>query len=339
MADLFRRCDIPIIIAHFNHGIRKEANADEEVVRRYAEKNGIRFESEHANIREIAARNKRSIEEQARISRYQFLFELARKEHANYVAVGHTADDQIETILMHLLRGTGISGLCGMSMVNEHSEWGEGITLIRPLLNFWREEISAYCEQYRLTTCLDQTNFDTQYYRNRIRKELVPFLTTFNPKVKQRLLDTASVMQGEREVLERGTSEAWKDVVVREDPSSVLFDLEEFEQLPTGLQRACLRAAARHLEPGLRDLDFQAVERIKHLILKKMNRSFPWFSSIRVEIHHNQFLITKNEASIFDVLYPQVGKEMFIDYSASPIKINQNWTLHITCEDDATNLF
>jgi len=131
MADLFRRCDIPIIIAHFNHGIRKEANADEEVVRRYAEKNGIRFESEHANIREIAARNKRSIEEQARISRYQFLFELARKEHANYVAVGHTADDQIETILMHLLRGTGISGLCGMSMVNEHSEWGEGITLIR----------------------------------------------------------------------------------------------------------------------------------------------------------------------------------------------------------------
>lgn len=176
-----------IVPAHFHHGLRAaEADADEQFVRQLCERLGLSLVVGRGDVAGRAERQGDGVEAAAREARYAFLLQTARQHGARCVATAHTADDQAETILHHILRGTGIAGLSGMPAARP---LGGDVTLVRPLLAVRRAEVEAYLSERNLDYCEDSTNRDVRYTRNRIRHELMPRLESdYNANVRQSLL-------------------------------------------------------------------------------------------------------------------------------------------------------
>jgi tRNA(Ile)-lysidine synthase len=263
-------------VAHLNHGLRPEAAVEAEFVRAEAEKRGLPFHTETADVRAHARAHKQSIEEAARHLRYAFLVRAAHSVGAQKIAVAHTADDQAETVLMHFLRGSGLPGLRGMLPAVEIGGWklevGEGalqppaavqaskLQIVRPLLAASRAEVEAYCAAHDLHPVQDATNLDATFFRNRLRHELLPQLETYNPNLRAVLRRTAEVAAGDYEILRGLVRERWAQAA-RVEAGRVLFDRTGWLALSAPEQRALLREAVAHFRPGLRDIDFIPLER------------------------------------------------------------------------------
>ena len=261
LLDLFIKARIPVIAAHFDHHLRIESGDDGKRVELAALKYGVPFFMGEQNVSEFAQNNQLSIEEAARYCRYHFLFGLARSHNAEAVAVAHTADDQVETVLMHLVRGAGLSGLKGMSYRSINPEWDRDIPLIRPLLDTWREEILAYCQSNQLNPVMDYTNMDVAYFRNRLRHQLIPTLADYNPKIKMSILRMAQSLNTDFEILQETVESAWDKLVITKNADTILFNHPILAAQKSGIQRNVMRKAFLSIRPGLRDIDFDSVER------------------------------------------------------------------------------
>ena len=237
-------------VAHLNHELRgADADADADFVAEFAAGLGLSCTVGRADVAELAREAGLSLEEAARQARYRFLAAVAADAGADTVAVGHNADDQAETVLMHFLRGSGVAGLRGMlpktplgefrlsgrtgGRAGERGsggeEWERGSAgapsfppfshspiLVRPLLGTPRAAIEAYCTEHGLQPRFDHTNEDTTLYRNRLRHELLPILESHNPRIREVLAHTAEVLTGDHEVLRAAVEEAWERVRTRE---------------------------------------------------------------------------------------------------------------------------
>lgn len=190
---LKNECCYKITVMHVEHGIRgQEALDDAGFVKNFCEKRGLKFVCKHVKVPEYALQNGLSLEDAARRLRYKELFAYADAAGCDYVVTAHQADDQAETVLMQLLRGSGTAGLGGMQ-----TETGR---LVRPFLFVQRSEIEAYCRERGLQFCNDSTNEDVRYTRNRIRKELLPYLEkSFNPRVITALGNTAQLARADND--------------------------------------------------------------------------------------------------------------------------------------------
>jgi tRNA(Ile)-lysidine synthase len=198
-----------VTAAHYNHGLRPDAGSDALHVQQVCVQMGIPFVSAASDVAEFARTEGMSIEEAARTVRYRFLFSEARRLGCAAVAVGHTADDQVETVLMHFLRGAGLAGLRGMQPFGVMPEWDAELPLIRPMLGVWRADVLAYCREQALEPVIDQSNTDTTYFRNRLRHELIPYLQEYNPRIKEVLWRMSQTAVGDYDVIEDVTSAAW----------------------------------------------------------------------------------------------------------------------------------
>jgi tRNA(Ile)-lysidine synthase len=266
-------------VAHLHHGLRGgDADADARFVQAFAQELGLPCVEGRADVRALAAREGRSLEEAARQARYAFLRDAALDAGAGVIAVGHNADDQAETVLMHLLRGSGVSGLRGMlpraPLADYRLPSGGGVTvappaaplwLVRPLLQVGRDRIVAYCAAHGLAPRFDRSNEDATYFRNRLRHELLPLLETYNPAIRKVLIHTAEVMAGDAEVLRQRAEAAWEQAALPAEPHEVRFDLARWRSLPVGLQRATLREAVHRLRRSLRDVNWEHIERAVQL--------------------------------------------------------------------------
>jgi len=289
-------------VAHLHHGARgADADADAEFVATLAAKWHVPVTIEKRDVPAVAQRQRLAFEEAARRLRYAFLARVAAKVNARKVAVGHNADDQAETVLMHFLRGAGLAGLRGMlpstpltdyrllepslykgkhndssseeeenkerPLSKSHSQ----LCIIRPLLEVPRSEIERYCAAQELTPRFDRSNLDTTYFRNRLRHELLPLLETYNPNIRARLCHTASVVAADYELLSKLRERAWVEVVVdqpssrKERQATVVFDRATWRALPLALQRATLRQATYRLRRSLRDVNFVHVENAREI--------------------------------------------------------------------------
>ncbi len=181
--------------AHLNHQLRgPDADADADWVSALCQRHEIPCDVEIASIRELAEQARRGLEETARDTRYEFLRATATRHGCDAVAVAHTADDQAETVLHHILRGTGLTGLRGM-------EWsrslGDSTRLIRPMLAIWRTEVEQFLTELGQDFRQDATNQDISLTRNRLRRELLPRLEQdFNPRVREHLCQLAEQAAG-----------------------------------------------------------------------------------------------------------------------------------------------
>lgn len=257
---------LEIIVAYFNHQLRPEANLEAEFVRRVAEQIKLSFVTESSDVRGFAEEHSLSLEEAARILRYRFLFAQARAHGARAVVVGHTADDQVETVLMHFLRGAGLAGLKGMTGLTFLPEFDQKIPLIRPILHLWRDETEAYCLEKNLQPVHDSSNIDVTYFRNRLRHSLIPELEKYNPGFKKTLLRTAEALAGDFEVLTEATNSAWPTVVMKEASTYIAFRAPAIEEIPNGLRRNIFRRAMESLRPTIRTLDFNTLERAVNFV-------------------------------------------------------------------------
>jgi tRNA(Ile)-lysidine synthase len=181
LMDLFVRLGYSPVISHFDHQLRPGSGQDAAQVREWSDDLGLAFILGSQDVRAYAA----TLSLGCRETRYRFLCRAAEEVGATAVAVAHTADDQVETVLMHLLRGSGLAGLRGMAVRALPNPWNEEIALVRPLLSFWRAEILAYCADRGLQPRTDPTNQDPTFFRNRLRRELIPYLETFNPEIRR----------------------------------------------------------------------------------------------------------------------------------------------------------
>ncbi len=197
--------DHPLIVAHLNHAIREDADADQSFVTALAESLNLPVRTEHVDVASRAANTGESVETAARAARYEFLRNVAQDVGATSVAVAHHHDDDVETVLHRLLRGTHLRGLAGMPMGRPLLE--TDIQLIRPMLELRRADIEAFAARHQLEWCEDHTNRDTQYTRNAIRHDLLPLLRErFNPRVDEALSRlSASATDVERFIASIGT--------------------------------------------------------------------------------------------------------------------------------------
>jgi tRNA(Ile)-lysidine synthase len=261
LLDVLVRLGFSVWAAHYNHQLRPEADRDAGVVRAAASTLNVPFLSGSASVAEWAAEHRLSIEEAARGLRYRFLFDCARRQGAQAVAVGHTADDQVETVLMHLLRGAGLAGLKGMVARTIMPEWDPSIALVRPLLATWREDTLAYCQERGLPYVIDASNQDTTFYRNRLRHELIPILQTYNPQIKPVMWRMARLLAGDEQIVQNAVQQAWDTCLERLRPTFVALRLADLRAQPVAVQRLLLRKAISQLRPALRNVDSEAVER------------------------------------------------------------------------------
>lgn len=286
--------DLSLHVAHLHHGARgADADADAEFVAHLADAFDLPVTIERRDVPALARAHKMAFEETARRARYGFLARLAREQGARKISVGHNADDQAETVLMHFLRGAGPTGLRGMLPLTPLKDYRliapfhpsptpptetviapPDLSIIRPLLDVPRAKIEQYCAEHDLSPRFDRSNLDTTYFRNRLRHELLPLLETYNPNIRARLRHTAEVIAADYELVAQLRAQAWEEIVREESaggccPSArIVFDLTRWRALPVALQRATLRRAAYRLRRSLRDVDFVHVENGREIALR-----------------------------------------------------------------------
>lgn len=254
-----------LTVAHLNHQLRPGAAAEAQLVAGTASSRGMACFVDEVDVAMLAKDEGLSLEEAGRLARYRFFAKTAVEIGASNVAVAHNADDQVETILMHLLRGSGLAGLRGMAPVSPMPGAPE-INLLRPLLGVGRTEIERYCHQQGLQPVEDDSNLDTTFYRNRLRHELIPFLEQFNPQIRRRLQHTASLVAADYEALEQQLRHAWERILREEGDGWLSLDREAWLEMPLSIRRSSLRRAVGLLRPDLRDVSFRPIEHARLLV-------------------------------------------------------------------------
>lgn len=242
-------------VAHLNHGLRPEASLDAAAAAGMAASLGCSYHEATEDVAAAAARERRSIEDAGREARYRFLAAVAGRIQAAVIATGHTRDDQAETVLMRLLRGSGPRGLAGIPPVRPHGP----LRVIRPLIETPRAEIAGYLARHGLQARADPSNRDLSMLRNRVRLVLLPILEGYNPDVRGALARLAGVMREEADALD-ALSAPRVEAVLRGIRAPVLIAPDAFGRLPVALQRRALREAIRRVRGNGSPLAFVHIE-------------------------------------------------------------------------------
>lgn len=251
--------NLHLVVAHLNHCLRgADSDADEEFCRGVAARYDIPFESRRVDVMVAASEKRLNLEDAGRRARIEFFAEIGVKYGATAVALAHHADDQAETVLMRLLRGSGMTGLSGMAYKNARG-------YVRPLLDITRSEIEQYLNMRGLEWREDASNSDTIYLRNRIRHELLPLLETYNPAIRSCFAATASIIRGDDELLDELTSQAFvRSCILGE--GRVECDLEQLRGFKPALLQRVLRYAYQQFVGNLQGVGLCHIEAISRLI-------------------------------------------------------------------------
>ncbi|MCX8082979.1 MAG: tRNA lysidine(34) synthetase TilS [bacterium] len=218
--------DIQFSVAYIHHHLRKEADEELKFVENLVKKYKVPFYS-----KDIWIKGKTGIEEKAREARYKALYSTAKKYACNKIAVGHTLDDNVETIIMRFVKGTGIAGLSGISP-EKNLFLRSKIIVIRPLLCIEKQEIIKFLKEKGIEYRIDETNLSTDFFRNRVRLEIIPFLLKYNPQFKKKLAQMSFLLQDDFSFLFRQGYETLKKIVKGD-----ILDMVEYRKLDISLKR------------------------------------------------------------------------------------------------------
>lgn len=222
--------NLSLIVAYVNHGLRPiESEKEVELVQKESDRLGLSFEYGKFNVREFQKTGGFSLQDAARKVRFQFLNGLLKKYNANKIALGHNANDQVETVLIRLIRGSGLKGLKGMLPIRDGR-------VIRPLLEVWREEIEAFAIKNGIPYLIDSSNLNKNYIRNRLRLNLIPLIEReYQPNFKASVIRTLTVLREENDYLERVVEEAYQKMVFKEQ-DTLSFKFSEYQPLHKAIQ-------------------------------------------------------------------------------------------------------
>jgi len=332
MLDLFcslaEEWQLTLVVGHVHHQLRGEqADADAEFVSELARGYGLPFWTEKVEVRRFAQEQHLSLEAAARKLRYRALGEMCRQAGCHAVVTAHTRDDQVETILAHLLRGTGLAGLAGMAARRLSAE-GE-ITILRPLLPFSRAQLRAYAGQRSLRWREDASNTDVAFLRNRIRHELMPLLRSrFNPAFEQSLLRLATIAAQLQIDLEEQAAAALNHVVLARTPGKIVLDLQQFWKYFRSIQAYVVRGAMQQISESRCDLTFDETDRILSLIdaarvrPPRGSRRYLWRREVEVAVAQSEVAFSKIHPALPPRLL-EIGKRCLVPEAGMVITISR----------------
>ena len=245
--------------AHLNHKLRGEAGErDADAVASIAAAWGVPCTVGAIDVPALAREEHRSLEDAARVARYRFLREVAQ---GRPIAVAHHADDQVETLLLHWMRGSGLAGMVGMLPRQQD--------ILRPLLEVSHAETVAYCRQHSIVPLEDLSNTDPRFLRNRIRHELLPLLKSLNPGIQETLLRNAGVIRADVEWIESQVDACWSTVVIAEGDASIKLNAHALLELPLSLRGHLLRRVTARLYNGQSPLEARHYALLEQLLCHK----------------------------------------------------------------------
>jgi len=281
--------------AHLNHGLRgSESDEDARYVQETCRRLEVPVTVERADVAGLRARHRLSWEAAAREARYNFLARVAATVGASAVALGHTSDDQAETLLLHLLRGTGIRGLRGMLPLSpwRSRDGTRDVALVRPMLKVTRQETEAYCASRSLIPRYDSSNLQDRFTRNRIRRKLMPHLQQYNPAAREALARLARTVAQDVEYIDRKVQEVWPSVVVWE-PWGIRLHRDAFNELHPSLQAHLLQRAYTELVGEPWDLNLAQVEGMQRLAIEGAGRSLSLGHRLRFFTSYEELLMAR----------------------------------------------
>ena len=269
LKDLRNKFEFEIYVCHLNHMIRgQDAINDQKYVEQYCNKNQIEFFTKNVNIIEISNNQKIGTEECGRNARYNFFEEILEKTKSNKIATAHNKNDNAETVLMHLLRGSGISGLKGIKPIRNNK-------FIKPLIECDRKEIEAYCKQKNLNPCIDKTNFENTYTRNKIRNIVIPYIKKeFNPNIIETLFRLSEVVSSEDEFLDRITQKEFENIVLLENEHQIDLKLKEFNLLDNVIKNRLILLTTKKLFGTVNGIEKINIDDIIKMCNKNIGNKF-----------------------------------------------------------------
>lgn len=266
--NLKEKLHIELIVAHINHMIREEANLEEQFVKEFCQKINVKFYSKRVEVEKYAKNNKIGLEEAGRKIRYQFFEEILKREGANKIAIAHNKNDKVETMIMHILRGSGISGLQGIQPQTHNK-------IIRPIIEIERKDIEKYCEEQKLEPRIDKSNFDNTYTRNKIRNVVIPYIKQeFNPNFIETMTRLSEVITEENTFLNQLTEVEYKKIVIQKADKEIALDLKKFNELDNIIKRRIILYTVSILRGSSQGIEKVHVEDIVKLCKNNVGNKF-----------------------------------------------------------------
>lgn len=282
LLDIFSRLQkkysLELIIAHVNYNLRGEdSEKDEKFVRKLAKKYGIEIFTLTPTLSRLQERGHSISENYLRNTRYEFFETLRAKNDFNLIAVAHNLDDQVETFLMRIIRGSGMSGLTAMKFKNNF--------IIRPLLSITRGEILKYLKENKLKYRTDKTNAENKFFRNKIRNKLIPFLEKdFNPKIKQTIFDSLISISEDCDFLEKTALK-----------NSGNLEIKKIKKLHPAILRRVLRNNLANIKGNLKDISANNIEEILKIIKStKSKTQIVIFPGLKIFRKNDKLTIIRN---------------------------------------------
>lgn len=299
LMELKNAMGIEIVVAHVNHMLRGgEADGDEAHVREYAVDHGLDFVLEKRSMEELAESEGISSEDAGRRIRYEFFASLAGKYDNSVIAVAHNMNDQAETILLNLLRGTGLKGLTGMKFKSDN--------IIRPLLNISREEIEEYAEEHGIQHREDSTNIQNIYRRNSIRNELIPFITReYNPDFNRTIFRMTEILADQEEIIEHITEKSLDQILIEDSSESFTIIKADFNKLEPAIRKNIIRLIINRLLGTLDGFESSHIEQFINTALRPTGKKMS-IGGIQLSIQYDQLVIEKISSEEEPVNYGEI---------------------------------
>lgn len=326
-------------VAHLNHKLRgEESDGDEEFVRQQAKQLDLPITCSAIEIAKLAKDRGESVETMAREKRYEFLGRVAKEQACGKIAMAHNADDNAETILHRILRGTGIDGLAGIPVTRKLSQAGETeLTLVRPLLSASRQEIEQFLIDRNIPYRQDSSNLSLEYTRNRIRHELLPLLgQQYNPNIKKVLLQLGNIAGDMAEFLDADAKESLKNLITSESAGVMELELCSLASKHRIQQAQIMRCALEYLDVGQRNIGYHHMNKMLDLINKPMvNRTLELPNSVKIRRKGKTLLIATNKENSSDVN----SEEIIALQVPGEAKIESDFIVPELCSGDIGKLF
>jgi len=291
-AELRSNISFELFVTHINHQLREEADAEEAYVKKFAEDLGLSFFSKKVDVLGSSREWKMSCEEAARKIRYDFFEEVARQTNANKIAVAHNANDRAETVLLNLIRGSGLDGLCGI--------FAENGKIIRPMLDFTREDIEMYLKEHKIVAMVDKTNFEDVYTRNKVRNCLIPYLKELNPNIVATLNRTADILSDTRQILKDTVRQEYEKLKC----SAGVLSRDKFLELSDKMKTEILRMAICDFYGSNKDISRENLKNaIRILATAQSGKVVEVLKGLKIKREYDHFYFMKELESLEPYCY------------------------------------
>ncbi len=276
-----------LVCAHINHLIREDSTEDELFVENVCKKMQIPFYKKRENIIALSKKLKKGTEETGRLVRYNFFDEICKKEKANKIAIAHNKNDNGETLLLNLIRGTGLKGLEGIQEI----EYGK---YIRPFINISREEIENYCKKNNLEPRIDSTNKENIYNRNIVRNKIIPIMKEINPNVIEALSRTSKIIKEENDFI-KVTVENIFELISHISVDEINFEVSDFNKLSKAIKQNLVLLTIEKLIGNTRNIDKSNIDDIIKLSERNIGNKY-------MELNKKIKILVKNKKIFFTII-------------------------------------